>query len=270
MLECQIDQFDQFDISLQPNLAVDFMKHRILTTFLIFLLSLWTGCSDSSQQPGNAAIIPNDFLSGGKYTSLVIEIVSVSGFAPSASAIDNMKAFLSGLLNKNGGITVVQSTITSPGKSAFTLEDVKAIEAANRKQVTSGTTLTAFFFFADGDYAGNSGGVKVFGFAYGGSSMALFEKTVYEFSGGVGKPAVSTLETAVMKHEFGHILGLVNNGTALQSAHQDSANGKHCNEQNCLMYFNVETSDIGGNLLGGVVPELDANCLADLKANGGK
>lgn len=246
------------------------MKYRILTTILFVLLFLWTGCSDNSQEPGNAAVIPNDFLSDGKYASLVIEIVSVSGFAPSATAIDNMKIFLGALLNKNGRITVVQSTITSPGKSAFMLADVQAIESANRKEVTSGTKLTAFFFFADGDYAGNSGSAKVLGFAYGGSSMALFEKTVYEFSGGVGKPTVSTLETAVMKHEFGHILGLVNNGTTLKSAHQDSANGKHCNEESCLMYFNVETSDIVGNLLGGAVPELDANCLADLKANGGK
>jgi hypothetical protein len=34
------------------------------------------------------------------------------------------------------------------------------------------------------------------------------------------------------------------------------------------MYFDVEKSTIGGNIFS--IPTLDANCEADLKANGGK
>jgi hypothetical protein len=36
------------------------------------------------------------------------------------------------------------------------------------------------------------------------------------------------------------------------------------------MYYAAETTDILGFLISGPVPDLDANCLADLKANGGK
>ena len=241
-----------------------------MKTFTYILLLLVAGCSGGSDLPTNAPVTPNSFLSSSPYTSLVIELVSVSGFSPSTTAVDNLKTFLQARLNKPSGITVMQSTVASPGKTVYTLDDIKSIENAQRKQKPSGTTLTAFLLLVDGDYAGNSGSSKVLGFAYGTSSMALFEKTVLEFSGGVGKPSVVTLETTVMEHEFGHILGLVNNGTSLQSSHQDVANGKHCTNQNCLMYFNVETSDVAANLLGGSVPALDAACLADLQGNGGK
>jgi hypothetical protein len=220
--------------------------------------------------PASVSVSPNSFLSASTYTSLVIEVVSVSGFLPSTTAVDNIKTFLQARLNKPQGITVTQRTVASPGKTVYTLNDIRSIELAERKQKPSGTTLTAFLLLLDGDYAGNSGSSKVLGLAYGTSSMCLFEKTVQEFSGDVGQPSVATLETAVMEHEFGHVLGLVNNGTSLTSAHQDGANGKHCTNQNCLMYFNVETSDVIANLLGGSVPTLDAACLADLQGNGGK
>ena len=73
-----------------------------------------------------------------------------------------------------------------------------------------------------------------------------------------------------MNHEFVNILGLVNNGTTPQSTHQDTPHGAHCSDDTCLMYYQADTSDMISNLLGGKIPELDAACLADLKANGGK
>ena len=127
-----------------------------------------------------------------------------------------------------------------------------------------------YFFFADADYAGNSGDAKVLGVAYGSSSMAIFEKIVQDYSGGLTQPAVTTLESTVIHHEFAHILGLVNNGTAMQAAHQDEAHGRHCNNKGCLMYYAAETTDIVGLLTGGNVPQLDASCIADLQANGGR
>lgn len=228
------------------------------------------GCGKSSESPSTIGVTPNAFLSSANYTSLVLEVVSVVGYEPSPAAEVNLKSFLEARLNKPDGITIVKRTIPSPGKSVYSFDDVKFLESAHRTLKTSGSQLTAFLLLLDGDYSANSGSGKVLGIAYGSSSMALFEKSVQEFSGDVGQPSISTLETAVMDHEFGHILGLVNNGTALQSSHQDTAHGKHCTNTNCLMYFNVETSDVIGNLLGGSVPGLDAACLADLQANGGK
>jgi hypothetical protein len=79
------------------------------------------------------------------------------------------------------------------------------------------------------------------------------------------------LETTVITHEFGHILGLTNLGTALQSKHEDAEHPKHCIEKTCLMYWSSEIGGGIGNMVSsGAAPQLDAQCIADLRANGGK
>jgi predicted Zn-dependent protease len=256
------------------------MRSILVNPFLL-LLVLLIGCQkedpivknkqENENDPViNHQIVPTDFLSDDKFDKLIVEIQYVSGYEPTAKSLDNLKTFLQQRLNKPEGISIVQNSISSPGKSAYSLEEIRAIEKANRTQQADGSTLTAYFFFADGDYAANSGNSKVLGIAYGASSMVLFEKTIREFSGGITQPSATTLETTVINHEFGHVLGLVNNGTSMQDAHQDEAHGKHCNNKDCLMYYTVATSEIVSNIIGGNIPELDAGCINDLRANGGK
>jgi len=74
----------------------------------------------------------------------------------------------------------------------------------------------------------------------------------------------------VATHELGHVLGLVDLGSAMQQTHKDAAHGNHCDVTSCLMFWSVNTSDFVANLLGGTIPTPDAKCAADLTANGGK
>ncbi|MDQ3193311.1 MAG: peptidase [Bacteroidota bacterium] len=238
---------------------------------ILFFVALFVSqCKKDDINETNSKITPNDFLSDKKYDQLIIEIQYVEGFQPTSAALDNLKAFLEQRLNKSKGITIKQYSISSPGKASYTLSDIKEIEKNNRINYSKDKTLTAYFLFADADYGENSGSSKVLGVAYGPTSMAVFEKTIREFSGGIGKPSNTSLETTVANHEFAHILGLVNNGTDLQSDHQDINHGKHCNNSDCLMYYTAETSDIIANILGSGIPVLDSKCISDLQANGGK
>ena len=100
--------------------------------------------------------------------------------------------------------------------------------------------------------------------------MSILGKTIHDNSGGIGQASRTKLETTVLEHEFAHILGLVDSGSTMQTNHKDAAHGNHCNNTNCLMYYASETTDILGVLLTGSIPVLDANCKADLTANGGK
>jgi hypothetical protein len=59
-------------------------------------------------------------------------------------------------------------------------------------------------------------------------------------------------------------------GSPMQTPHSDPEDPAHCNNKDCLMFKSVETTDLLGILLSGKTPELDPNCLSDLKANGGK
>jgi len=241
-----------------------------LFLFLVIIAAA-VGC-DNPEDPAvkNRSVRPSDFLSETDYKSLTVEIAYVEGFQPTASTVQNLKAFLTARLNKPSGINIVQRAVPSTGATVMNADLLRELELEYRTANTDGTNISAYFYFSDADYASSSGSSKVLGVAYDYSSMAVFEKSIREFSGSPGKPTVTTLQTTVIFHEFAHILGLVNNGTQMQEQHQDGSHEGHCNNQDCLMYYLAETSGIATNLFGGSVPSLDANCLADLRASGGK
>jgi hypothetical protein len=237
------------------------------TAKIILSLFLFIICADACKKDKREWLLPikpHDFLSSSKYEILTIEIVYVEGYQPTGQSLVNLKNFLDERLNKPGGINYVYKSIASPGKSFYTIDDLREIEKDNRMAYSKHKTLETFIFFADAQYTDGN----VLGITYGNSSYAVFEKSIDNNSGGIGQPQKTILETTVEEHEFGHLLGLVDNGTKMVTAH--SANGKHCNNQDCLMYYATETADIMANIMGGEVPPLDNNCIADLRKNGGR
>jgi hypothetical protein len=242
---------------------------KIIFRALLCLTLFGVSCKkkDKVIPPDSNSVGPHEFLSESKYTKLIVEIDYVSGYEPDPASIQAVVTFLQNRINKPAGIEVIKNMIPSPGKNLYTLSDIRDLETAHRGQLTSGDVMTAYAIFLDKDYSDPN----VLGVNYLNTSIAIFEKTIKDYSGGITQPSTQLLETTVMEHECGHMLGLTNYGTPLKSSHQDSQHGAHCNNKNCLMYYAVETSDIVGNLLSlGNPPALDAACLDDLKANGGK
>lgn len=242
------------------------MKSLPLRSFLFILplLLLFSGCKRDKFKEGLLAIKPCHFLEDKKFEELVIEVCYIDGYKPEQASLDNLKSFLEERLNKPDGISFSYKSIPSPGNSVYDQTDLEDIEEDYRTQFSKRKKLTVWMFFADAPYS-NPG---TLGLQYGTTSCAVFEKTVMDNSGGIGEPNQVVLETTVEEHEFGHLLGLVDAGTPMVSAHAE--NHQHCNNSNCLMYYAVETLDILSNLTGGEVPRLDENCIVDLQANGGK
>jgi hypothetical protein len=71
----------------------------------------------------------------------------------------------------------------------------------------------------------------------------------------------------VVTHEFGHALGLVNNGALMVNAHEDGSHAGHSGNRNSVMYWAVESSN-GLPLFGSNAPptDFDDNDRADLRA----
>lgn len=242
----------------------------------IILILAIAGCSKKDTLTGLASInsdnnkavgaSANDLLSAGRYSSVKIEIQYMPGFQTDAAALNNLSSFLNALLNKPGGISIQQTQISASASQVLSLNDIAAIEKNNRTVYTSGNQLGVYFLFTDGSYTESN----VLGLAFRNTSMCIFGKPVHDNSGGIGQASRTKLESTVLEHEFGHILGLVDVGSPMQASHKDAAHGNHCSNTNCLMYYASETSDIFGFLITGNIPALDANCRADLTANGGK
>lgn len=216
---------------------------------------------------GNVGTSANSFLSDEYYNRLTVEILYMSGFEPTQASVSNLRSFLIDHLNKPSGIEVLTREIPSYGQDSYSSNDVVNIESDHRGKFNANQTIAASLIVLDGDYSDNN---QVLGIAYRNTSMAIFGGTIAEYSGGLSQPTRTKLESTIMNHEFGHLLGLVNLGSDMVDSHQDTGNGKHCTDDQCLMYYAVETTEIASFLIGNAIPELDQNCKNDLIANGGK
>lgn len=257
-----------------------------VTIVLLGLILIWSCSNDESANSGNnennnepnvsanqleTGASSNDLLSDSTFTSLYIEVVYVEGFAPTQNTIDNFVNFLDNRIYKPDGITVETRSIVTPGTSPYTNQEIRDIEDTNRTKYNTDNQIAVWAFFADGESDSNSGSGVILGTAYRNTSFVIYEETIQDLSNSPLEPNRSVLETTVINHEFGHILGLTNLGTQLQSDHEDSSHPKHCNVEECLMYWSAESGSGVENLVGiSSAPPLDLQCIADLQANGGK
>ncbi len=224
--------------------------------------------TDNAQPTGASA---NEFLSDSQFTQMTIEIVSVQGFEPTQQALSELQDFLQMRLHKPGGINIESRSIASPGIDAYNVQDLISLEESNRTQYNSENKLALWIYFADGESAANSNNGIVLGTAYRNTSFVIFEETIHGLSDSVFEPDREILEATVILHEMGHLLGLTNLGSPPQSEHEDLDHPKHCDVEECLMYYAAETDSGLSSLIGlSSPPGLDSQCIADLQANGGK
>ena len=255
------------------------------TNLKIFLLVfVFASCSNSTNEPidpinvdntlenkkptGSSA---NDLLSNDEFKSLIVELVYVKNHEPEEATIDNLQQFLEATLNKSIGISITTREIESHGDGPFTNLEISEIEDSERTNYNTGDQIAVFALFIDAESAENTSSETVLGTAYRNTSFVIYEKAIKGFSDESLEPDRAILETTVLLHEFGHLLGLTNFGSSMQTPHEDAVHSKHCDVENCLMYWAVDSSEGLANLVsGGLVPNLDSQCIADLIGNGGK
>lgn len=211
-----------------------------------------------------------DLLASSTFASLVIEVQAMPGFELSGATMGHLENFLESRLNKPGGISIILTTVASSGGNTYDVDQIRQIEEANRTEYNTEGKIAVYCLVVDGEYEDNSGGTVTLGIAWRNTSVVLFGQSIHDLSDGLGEPDRAVLESTVLEHEFGHLLGLVDLGSDMQADHQDDPHGHHCDNTDCLMYYLAETGDVITTLLGGSIPALDGNCIADLQANGGK
>lgn len=222
--------------------------------------------SGNKKSTGSSA---RGFLASDTYKSLVIEVSYVEGFRPNTQTLINLKQFLENLLNKPNGISIVEKQIPFPNKTVFNLNDIVEIEDANRTKYNNSGILAVHLLYINGNFESDTSSSKTLGTAYFNTSVVIYEQNIQELSDAINEPNRVDLETTVLLHEFGHLLGLVDLGSPMQNNHLDTDHDKHCDNESCLMFWKVENNGVLQMMNSGI-PQLDTNCLLDLKANGGK
>jgi hypothetical protein len=241
-----------------------------------------SGCLGSGgglfgDQPG-----PRDFVSSADYTKWVIEVDFVQGQAPPAGVLDFVKGRLAAVVDKPDGIEVrIDETLPTRG-GTWTQNDLLDLSDAHFQADTSGKTAAIHLLFVDGSYDQ----ANVLGATFSRESatgqvvstgpIVIFSQAIRDGCGPICLSGTTPAFRSVIVHEFGHAIGLVDNGIAMVRPHEASTCGNpprpdegHSSNSESVMNCDVETSGIF-NLANEPPTEFDSNDKADLCAAGGR
>ncbi len=277
-------------------------------SFLLFLISavLFISCSsddnDGGSDPDEINKTPNlqavgssanDILSNANFDRLIIEIAYVEGFRPTPQAMVVFETYLRDRTFKED-IEIQYLSLPSPNQEDLTIQEVANLEDQNRTAYNEGSTLAIYIYFADAPDEGDDfeGGLVTLGSVYRNTSMVIYEQTIRDLASRSALVPLADVESSTLNHEFGHLFGLVDLGTAMINDHEDieldengdpvlDANGNpvgnnHCDVNGCLMRAELQFGiGIMGMLesraaKGAAIPSLDAECILDLQGNGGQ
>lgn len=150
--------------------------------------------------------------------------------------------------------------------------DILAIADRHRAVQTEGDVLSYYVVWLDG-YFSEAGARRndVLGVSVGRGVIGMFKPVIAKSVLPLLPTIPRVVEQAVLVHEVGHAFGLVNHGVPLASAHQDVANGAHCANKDCVMYFSVDGTEaaldfVQKRVLSSNTVLFDDACLADVAA----
>jgi len=250
---------------------------RRITTYAVFALSALTlvSCSDDGTEEVVSASRAQLVADAEPYSRLVFEVDAVEGFTPS-DIDDEVIKYVSSLVDKPDGIQIVRDQ-TFPSRGAnhiWTFDEMNTLFAEKSSVVLQPNEVRVHMVFLDGAYEGDTAASVTLGLAWS-TNIAMFEANILA---SCQRPILQGrlcgfTETAIWLHEFGHVLGLVDNGAPLTSDHLDEEHGHHCSNPDCLMYWEYEGTKLVDALRGrldasddATIFEFDDACKADLAA----
>jgi hypothetical protein len=201
----------------------------------------------------------------------VVEVDYQPGKAPRQEAMSVLQARIQETCNKPDGVQIDRQEVGITSRT-WSVDALKSVERTHRDTSTSGNTASLYVLYVGGNYEGDSSEGKVIGVMYQRSSIAVFKDTLESASSPVTLPLFTAVdvEKSVVVHEFGHVLGLVNLGTAMVNPHEDTAHRGHSTSKDSVMYWAIESDAITRFFTGPPPTQFDPNDKADLRAAGGK
>jgi hypothetical protein len=196
------------------------------------------------------------------HASLVIEVDVQQGRQPSQTALDHLAATLDRHADKPGGIRFAGGNTFTSDRTDWSASDLRAVAAANRSTSSTGDTVSLYLLYVDGGFFQDGEQTNAIGVTYNASEIALFPERWSGLGSVLGSD--QQLERAVLVHELGHALGLINLTYDSAIAHEDPDHPGHSDNRGSVMFWAIETTLIGQVFSGPPPDTFDEADAADL------
>ncbi len=134
-------------------------------------------------------------------------------------------------------------------RQVWNRSDLTSLGDQLAKQMAQDDRVTLTVFFLKGTFEGNANilGTQITGYPY-----AFIFKDVVTAVGG-DSTTQKYVEQAIVIHELGHAVGLVNHGIPMVNKHEDTTHRQHHDGSNCVMAYNVENKGTVLNAISGMI-----------------
>ncbi len=188
--------------------------------------------------PGDYAV---RFLTAEPYRELVVEVDHIAGYPPSENSLALLRQRLETYCEKESIRLIVDDEISAVN-AAYSVEDLEKLEREYRDNYFHEETAAVYFLYVNGHFTKNP---DTIGVTYHAASVAIFKEQISSIPIPWllrNRVTHEDFENAVLVHEFGHLIGLVNIGYESDIAHEDPNHENHCIYEECVMYYALETS----------------------------
>lgn len=175
--------------------------------------------------------------------TLVLEIDAQEGVEVDEAAVEHLLAVLARVVDKPDGIVREGGNTFVSDRTSWTADDLRAATAANRTTTTTDDRVSVHLLYVAGSHADEDGQTNAIGLAYSASTAALFPQRWQGVASLLG--SAQAIERAVLVHELGHLLGLVNIGYESDIDHEDPEHPGHSSNRGSAMFHAIETTLIG-------------------------
>lgn len=225
---------------------------RVALILLLPFLTLGMTCHRTS----SLSNLPQIFFS--TMTRMVIQVAYEPGAEPYDGSLSGLSGVVPWRITRNNVAALfegraVEPEIDSPllrsemtllpeqNKTTWTLDEIFALSEQYRNGTTTAETGHFFVAFLNGHLVDETGSPNpgIIGVQISGTSVVAIFKDVIKAMTGTNVVRVFVEQSTVI-HEIGHALGLVNIGVPPTSDHHDEAHGAHCDNPDCVMYWQNE------------------------------
>jgi len=213
----------------------------------------------------------HDVLQGDPFTELVVEIDHAPGRAPSEGAKAHLLKVLKEVTHKTDVRFVVEQSLPNDSGKRWTGDELIALERETRSTEHKAPVAVLRILYPAGTFENGAAA----GVAFGGKRLApavVFMDSLRDLSTVIPGTTVPA-ERAVLVHEVGHALGLVNTGITPVNDHEDPQHPGHSKNPKSVMYWQVNKMNGLREMLlrdGSIPDTFDSDDREDLRSAGGR